>query len=289
MQKVPDKLLACRGFLMRLFYYFAAFVGFVALGPLEAVAAEKQLETSDQRIVEALENISANQKLVIQQENLSSERAPCLPNQDNRKSDLCAQWKAADAAAESAEWSRYAALIGAMSGLFVLIALYFTFQSNRIARQSAERQLRAYLMVDGLSATWEGSIKDGERFLVLRPHFKNAGPTPALSAKFVCGRATNSLPINLAQEAWDFGDSTTIVGPGVGVDSPEIRIPEAEAISILKGEATEFVYGVASYADVFGHERTTRFAWQISLLKSRDAELPDLPRWQCVGDYNSAT
>lgn len=53
------------------------------------------------------------------------EKKPCQPGVDNRKSDLCAQWKAADAAADSARWTRlafWASLAGLGVGLATLAA-----------------------------------------------------------------------------------------------------------------------------------------------------------------------
>jgi hypothetical protein len=45
---------------------------------------------------------------------------PCAPGRDNRASDLCAQWKAADAAAEAAKWS-------GLTGIFTGVALLIGF------------------------------------------------------------------------------------------------------------------------------------------------------------------
>lgn len=49
---------------------------------------------------------------------------PCDQGEDNRNSDLCAQWKAADAAQESAVWTKrtfFLGVFGAVIGLLTLL------------------------------------------------------------------------------------------------------------------------------------------------------------------------
>lgn len=49
----------------------------------------------------------------------------CRPGEDNRKSDLCAQWKAADAAADSAEYSLHGLFVGAITMVAAIAAAVF--------------------------------------------------------------------------------------------------------------------------------------------------------------------
>ncbi len=71
------------------------------------------------RIADALEGIARNQPAS------PNKDAGCNPGEDNRQSDLCAQWKAADAAYESARWTRatfWLGFVGLFLGLGTLIA-----------------------------------------------------------------------------------------------------------------------------------------------------------------------
>jgi|tagenome__1003787_1003787.scaffolds.fasta_scaffold20923751_4 hypothetical protein len=120
---------------------------------------------------------------------------PCGEHETNRKSDLCAQWKAAEAAdraAVAAEesttlnwWQLWIGLAGAVG---LVTALGLTIWSNIIARQSAEAQVRAWLTIE-----FEEVI--GFRMVNKQPHFKarlkveNVGKSPALAITYWMGMA----------------------------------------------------------------------------------------------------
>lgn len=68
---------------------------------------------------------------------------PCREGDDNRNSDLCAQWKAADAAARSSQLasatndlSFWALIVGLISSIIAVIAAYFTMRAAK-ASESA--------------------------------------------------------------------------------------------------------------------------------------------------------
>ena len=87
---------------------------------------------------------------------------PCAKGENDRDSDLCAQWKAADAAAEAASYAEplyWLSVVGAVIGLLTAVfaggAAWFAKRAADAARAqfahteiSTERQLRAYLFVD---------------------------------------------------------------------------------------------------------------------------------------------
>ena len=74
-------------------------------------------------------------------EKLPKTEAPdrgCQPGQDDRYSDLCAQWKAADAATESASWTFWtfiASLVGLSIGGGTLVAAWL---AARWAKKAAD-------------------------------------------------------------------------------------------------------------------------------------------------------
>ncbi|MBA2921079.1 hypothetical protein GON01_09380 [Sphingomonas sp. MAH-20] len=123
---------------------------------------------------------------------------PCKPGENNRGSDLCAQWKAADAAADSALWTErtfYLAIIGTLIGGLTLAAAFAAAkfardaaietrrgasaaeQAIEEARRIGEAQTKAYLSISSLGARWtDGGV-------VFRTIVQNSGQSPALAAQ----------------------------------------------------------------------------------------------------------
>ena len=59
---------------------------------------------------------------------------PCKEGGDARDSDLCAQWKAADAARDAADWTRWGVLIGIIG----TVGLFWTLYYSRAAVKAAQ-------------------------------------------------------------------------------------------------------------------------------------------------------
>ncbi len=94
----------------------------------------------------------------------------CTRGRGDYSSQLCAEWKAADAAAESARWAKIGAGTSGLSVLAVLIALWLARQANRIAQDVGRKQLRAYLGFESVKL---------DRDHVLWISVRNFGQTPA--------------------------------------------------------------------------------------------------------------
>jgi len=63
---------------------------------------------------------------------------PCEKGQDNRRSDLCAQWKAADSANSAAQWAKWSFILG-IAGTFGLFAtLYWTRKAVHVAMEATK-------------------------------------------------------------------------------------------------------------------------------------------------------
>jgi hypothetical protein len=78
----------------------------------------------------------------------------CKAGQDDRSSDLCAQWKAADAAKEAAWWTFFAAIttaVGVVIGFLTLFAAGFAAWYAKKAANETEKGARAAL--DAVAAT----------------------------------------------------------------------------------------------------------------------------------------
>jgi hypothetical protein len=75
---------------------------------------------------------------------------PCAKGEDNRNSDLCAQWKAADAAADGVDWTRrsfWLGVAGLCVGLLTLgaagAAAYFAYRAAEETRRGADAAERS--------------------------------------------------------------------------------------------------------------------------------------------------
>ncbi len=120
------------------------------------------LNTSTTRIVDAINNI------------VPEDDKGCEDREDKRSSDLCAQWKAADAAHDAANYTWLAVGLSFLGTVFV--ALTFWDQ-----RQVSRAQLRAYVSIQaGKLEQW--SQEDGSRIVEFNFTMKNAGTTPAYKA-----------------------------------------------------------------------------------------------------------
>lgn len=247
-----------------------------AESPIKRTGDTSSIATSLERLAVAYE------KQADAQRGSNREAEPCSPGDDRRYSDLCAQWKAADAAADSAWWAWASALgVGA--------ALSLTIWTNSIMRDTARRQLRAYLVTAGIGIEWRTLASTGERHLSLRAQLINSGQTPAHSAKFIVGYSLGKMPDFLSNELNESDNSQTVVGANLNIDTPDIWLDESLVIQAFKEPVPLYFYGTVSYRDIFNRKYITQFLWQITFSKTRDAEVPDAVRWHCVGDHNNAT
>ena len=108
-------------------------------------------------------------------------KEPCKNPEGRDESQLCAEWKAARAAERGALWAErgvWITLLGAI-GLFVTIlqgrkALGRARDANLIAKETADKQLRAYVYTD----IGEFDL-DGDGRMLINLQIKNFGQTPA--------------------------------------------------------------------------------------------------------------
>lgn len=119
----------------------------------------------------------------------SSERIGirCGPARYQSNDSLCAQWKAADAAADSAWWAWAGGVLGAASLAAVLAALGLAYHANHIARDTARRQLRAYIGVDSATIMPFKPIGGESANRRVAISIKNFGQTPAYIEKISLG------------------------------------------------------------------------------------------------------
>lgn len=235
-----------------------AVVGWLSLAAAQSnVAADKEEGATQERVANSLENIASTYREQTERAERSPETRPCEPGYDQRDSDLCAQWKAADAA-------NRAALFGGISIIGIAIAIGLTLQSNNIARDTAKHQLRAYVSMREIGRRPEP--KEGAiTHWVFQFEWTNSGQTPATDTNLMAGHAIGPgpLPADLNYVPDDEGVATkSVIGPTLSLYSIT-QIPVEDLVkAIAKGHGV-YVYSAADYRDMFDQPRRTEFCQQI--------------------------
>lgn len=244
----------------------------VALGLMGSVPTPDKTYESDQtdaqrEIASALQSIAASAKKTEPGIATPTTDLPCERSRENRESDLCAQWKAADAARDAANWSLIAAGLSA-AGLAALlvtinqgrIALSRAREANEIAKKSSERQLRAYLNIQDVYATgvWNG----GEP--VVHYTIRNGGQTPARKVTIRVCLITAHKGDGRPRVEFLKG-RIPVIDIAPGRDSKQSIPDNAGPLTaghwehFLAGDWAFEIAGYISYRDVFGKFRRTIF------------------------------
>jgi hypothetical protein len=199
----------------------------------------------------------------------------CTQGKEERQSDLCAQWKAADAASDAARWAMASLFVGIVGTGLLVWTLWET-------RQSSRRELRAYLFADsvGCYEIWEpkknrlGRTKKHKTGIVGATVFiKNSGQTPAYKVRHIGEVAICKCFEESLLEIGD-GDIKGFLNqiPASGVIHKFRRMahaPSEEQIAGLKtGNYAVYVFGRIDYEDAFKRRHFTNYkffysAWPI--------------------------
>ena len=191
----------------------------------------------------------------------------CQEAEDREKADLVAQRSMADSTREMVRITKWQLYIGGAGVFLLVITIAFTIratnaavEANRIARETARRELRAYV-----SVTSKGVRFDGDN-LVIYFVLDNAGQTPAKNIRFsaVACVLPQRLPGDFVIPNPIFKDDSYYLYPGVKhtlnfrPHQPIIK----DHIPLIKenGEAVYF-FGILEYTDIFDVRQTTRVCW----------------------------
>jgi hypothetical protein len=214
---------------------------------------EQDQAKAQRAIADALQNIASIELEQSKRAEGSKEGEPCEPGDDRRYSDLCAQWKAADSA-------KLAAWLSGASFAAVLVALWLAFRSNSIARETAKRQLRAYVSLFEINA--DTIERNDGQFLELQIVWTNAGQTPALAVIANCNWQDfdGELPLNFNYPPNPEPDQIDPVpiGPGRFLISRMQHIPEPIFRAVRQGKRRLLIWGRADYRDIFATKATKR-------------------------------
>lgn len=195
--------------------------------------------------------------------------------------DLKAQVRSADAA-EKQVVVGVATVVLSVFGFFALIwtlceTRRSVFAANRAAcaaelavtnaKDSAEKQLRAYVGVMKAYAIWSPDEDDAMRLVSIVVDFKNTGQTPA--GKMTCwvaSRSSKELPIEFNALLLKEPDSVGLLWPGqishMRIERDLVLGQEHEISIWRKGAEALYLWGEIKYLDGFSDEaRTTTFRY----------------------------
>jgi hypothetical protein len=212
---------------------------------------------------------------------------PCRDEGNDRNSDLCAQWVAAKGAADAAYWAKWTFWFGLLGLGGLLVTLYYTrkavlaaeegtkdadtalhhaAEGNKIARDTAKAQLRAYLGVEpgGVSEAIEGRHQ-------LALNLINNGQTPAYGLEHngdivvVEGDPRNFNPAEHGRLGPETATTDTTLGPQSNRFTYAYLnedVVDASNWEKIRTKKTALVhYGYFRYKDAFGETRQTNFAY----------------------------
>lgn len=199
---------------------------------------------------------------------------PCEQGRDDRNSDLCAQWKAADATKDSAVWTErtfWLGIAGAVVGFLTLAAAaaaaWFakraaiaTEKTVDEATRMGEMQLRAYMLPRNVTIAYNNGqfFSTGEIF--------NSGQTPALNVKSWHGIAfEKEFPDEWATEDPIFySESNVGAGEPISVHAAGPKPPNANNFTAVQTKTMgAWIYGHIVYVDVFGRDHITYYRYDI--------------------------
>jgi hypothetical protein len=203
---------------------------------------------SPAKIESALDSISAAENKLAEANEISEYEAPCDLSRPNYKSDLCAQWYAATAARDAADWAFWALVVGLVGAVGIVAALWLTIDSNKIARETAQRQLRAYMVADTATADIKS---DG---FGARLRWLNCGQTPAYNVKASIQLGIAPIPNFRVLFPPNAGSMT--VGSGKGFTTEE-SLSLSEFNSSDAATDSIWLYARVIYADIFGTQHKT--------------------------------
>lgn len=207
----------------------------------------------------ALNDIAVTHQAEAEEARRSPISRACPAGQDDRNSDLCAQWKAADAASSAAWWARLAGLLTVVSLIGVVIATHQTVAANRIARDTAKRQLRAYFSIDRayLQDFAIGSVPCAV------VDVKNEGQTPGHAVCIVSILGWHTDP---PEEWFDIsarqGKSRGTLAPGALFHTYSRLAAQwtAQQQALFDaGNIKVYLFGEVTYKDAFDHKRVVIF------------------------------
>lgn len=267
--------------------FILAVAGLILLGSSKAPqpSAKAEQQQSQAKHADAAPDAKTVPAQTSEQVQAAKDRQPCGNSRYRSDDDLCAQWKAADAARDAANWAWWQLGLSALGVLGLGMTLWFNFRALKLAEGASEetkdalaiaernaeavtrqvmateeiakRQLRAYVEFASvhISNFHAGGVP------VLLVAIKNVGKTPAHRYRSVVTTwATDGNPHEAKCRFGDVVKPFTSLGPGVEesvILKQGMIFTEQDMAKIDSGGFTIMAAGIVSYNDIFGdHHRT---------------------------------
>lgn len=190
---------------------------------------------------------------------------PCEFGRDDRSSDLCAQWKAADAAAASvivAEKSFWSGVVGLVISSITFVtavaAAIYARGAMIETRRMGEAQSRAYLGEEKTEFLFSVNQINGERSINnCVVSWKNYGESPAFIIKsggglFGGDGATEERISRFKNDAKGKFFSTYAVFPNKMTNFGDSKASPQDTMEWMAGRQQLMVYSFVVYSDIFG-------------------------------------
>lgn len=110
----------------------------LAAGPAPDNGAIRDQHNAAADVDSSLNAIAAAQTKIADNADPGEYQRPCKATEHNNKSDLCAQWHAARAARDAADWAWWGIFVGAISSIGLFVTLVFNYLAWRQGREGRE-------------------------------------------------------------------------------------------------------------------------------------------------------
>lgn len=210
---------------------------------------------------------------------------PCAEGiYEKRSSDLCAQWKAADAARSAAKATWLSVILSGLATFGVGVTIWYTIKGTRAANVSAQAAIdtlhsnRAWVAFSGWQQGGYSGILDGKKVehgQVFNTIFENYGASPAINCRIqrhyeLVAFDHPVTPISVPEDK-DPGNST-VVATGQKINSFAIMLDDSEAADFRERKSKVVCVFEVIYNDIYGIqknppvERVTKLAFVITHL-----------------------
>jgi hypothetical protein len=186
---------------------------------------------------------------------------PCEQYASGAESDLCQQWRVAEATEKTVRLLRHQNKIIISEIVLLILTLIFSILTARTASNTSRDQLRAYIQVN---------LKDlgsGEGVHSYFVNFVNLGQTPAKNIAY--GSESGVFDVN---ESPRFSPPLIIhksdqslfpkTDGHVGQDV-HVRVTTADESLILREKKQIFIWGYIEYRDIFRRKQRTPFKFKL--------------------------
>lgn len=206
--------------------------------------------------------------IIEEEENKPGWRSPECPNAENHdQADLCEQRRMSKAADDSVTLNKSQVALGVIGFIALMATIGFTHVStraavtaNKIARDTAELELRAYVC----PVTAEVADFEVGKVPLIHVSIKNTGQTPAKDVSIECCVGANPYPLQSIPNIPEDRKTAGIVGPGQTVRvSTRLTFALTQDLERLIRQGDWAIYAIIDvrYMDCFGKKQTTKFRW----------------------------